>query len=152
MNNNEKIFVTQEMANEIAKNFISSLSQKQTDEINKQIMDEFFEININKAGSPLNITKTTKNNNTDYISYSNVSETTYLWQELQKEMVEIYKNKLNEKAEEIIHSDYFSKKIDEVANEIINYALEDYKKDVINKIKENILSDLFSIKILRGFS
>ena len=63
---------------------------------------------------------------------------------------ELIKNKFNErikeelskKVEEIIASTDYQKKIDEIANELVDYSINDYKEDMKNRIRERLVGNV----------
>ena len=49
---------------------------------------------------------------------------------------------LSKKVEEIIESTDYQKKIDEIANELVDYSINGYKEDMKNRIRERLVGNV----------
>ena len=54
------------------------------------------------------------------------------------------KEELSKKVEEIIASTDYQKKIDEIANELVDYSIDGYKEDMKNRIRERLVGNVLS--------
>lgn len=54
------------------------------------------------------------------------------------------KEELSKKVEEIIASTDYQKKIDEIANELVDYSINGYKEDMKNRIRERLVGNVLS--------
>lgn len=54
------------------------------------------------------------------------------------------KEELSNKVEEIIASTDYQKKIDEIANELVDYSINGYKEDMKNRIRERLVGNVLS--------
>lgn len=55
-----------------------------------------------------------------------------------------FKEKLQKKIEEIIKSDEYQKKVDDIAHEIIDYSINGYKEDLMNSIREKLIGNVMN--------
>jgi hypothetical protein len=53
-----------------------------------------------------------------------------------------FKDLMKEKIEEILKSDEYQKKVDEVAHDVIDYCVEGYKVDLMNSIREKLIGNV----------
>lgn len=54
------------------------------------------------------------------------------------------KEELSKKVEEIIASTNYQKKIDEIANELVDYSINGYKEDMKSRIRERLVGNVLS--------
>ena len=65
------------------------------------------------------------------------------FEEALKEKLAVFKNSLSkEKVEEIIATDDYKQKVEEIANELIDYSINGYKEDMKNRIRERLVGNV----------
>lgn len=52
------------------------------------------------------------------------------------------KEELSKKVEEIIASTDYQKKIEEIANELVDYSINGYKEDMKNRVRERLIGNV----------
>lgn len=74
--------------------------------------------------------------------WSSYDEETPLWHDVKCRFHDKFIDQLNEKIDEILSSDDFKNKVDTLANEVIDYALEGYKKDMVDRIRQRMVGNV----------
>lgn len=68
-------------------------------------------------------------------------EETPIWKSIREQFAEKFNKIIMEKADEILNSEKFQKRADQIAEELVNYATEGYKDDLKARIKERLVNN-----------
>ena len=140
------IDISQVLGEKIIDQYIANLDEEQMAEIMKYISSDLFaEKSIfndkeNKWETKFVIKQPVKDRWGNYSSTKDVP------------IGEIIKNKFNErikeelvkKIDEIITTTEYQEKIDSIANDLIDYAIDGYKEDLKKEIRERLVNNVFS--------
>lgn len=77
-------------------------------------------------------------------------EETPIWKSIKEQFAEKFNKIIMEKADEILNSEEFQKKADQVAEELVNYATEGYKNDLKERIKERLVDNTIGTQPFYG--
>lgn len=70
------------------------------------------------------------------------TEETPLWREIQKRFQEKFCEQIINKMNEMMESEEYKKRVDNIAQEILEYAVEGYAKDMKERIKERLVGNI----------
>lgn len=82
--------------------------------------------------------------------YNSKSEAPAIAQYARKQLEEKLKEDIAKKIEEIVETDEYKKRADEIAQEIVEYATEGYKKDMMARVKARLVEDPLSSNLFGG--
>lgn len=82
----------------------------------------------------------THKENKDSWGYGKKEETP-IWKSIKEQFAEKFNKIIMEKADEILNSEEFQKRADQIAEELVNYATEGYKDDLKVRIKERLVNN-----------
>ena len=80
-----------------------------------------------------------KKNGTGYYAQS---EVTPLWREIQKRFQEKFCDQIMDKMIEVMDSEAYKKRVDEIAQEIMDYAVEGYANDLKSRVNERLVGNV----------
>ena len=80
-----------------------------------------------------------KKNGTGYYAQT---EVTPLWREIQKRFQEKFCDQIMDKMIEVMDSEAYKKRVDEIAQEIMDYAVEGYANDMKERVKERLVGNV----------
>ena len=69
---------------------------------------------------------------------------------IKRQFNERIKEELNKKVEEIVASTDYQKKIDDIANELVDYSVNGYKEDMKNRIRERLVGNVMDCQPYYG--
>lgn len=75
---------------------------------------------------------------------STKNEETPIWKSIKEQFAEKFNKIIMEKANEILNSEEFQKKADQIAEELVEYTTEGYKNDLKERIKERLVTNTLS--------
>ena len=84
--------------------------------------------------------------------YNSKSEAPAIAQYARKQLEEKLKEDIAKKIEEIVETDEYKKRAEEIAQEIVEYATEGYKKDMIARVKARLVEDPLSSDFFGGIN
>lgn len=84
--------------------------------------------------------------------YNSKSEAPAIAQYARKQLEEKLKEDIAKKIEEIVETDEYKKRAEEIAQEIVEYATEGYKKDMMARIKARLVEDPLSSDFFGGIN
>lgn len=70
------------------------------------------------------------------------TEETPLWREIQKRFQEKFCDQIINKMNEMIESEEYKKRVEKIAQEIMDYAVEGYTKDIKERVKERLVGNV----------
>ena len=70
------------------------------------------------------------------------TEVTPLWREIQKRFQEKFCDQIINKMNETMESEKYKKRVDNIAQEILEYAVEGYAKDMKERVKERLVGNV----------
>lgn len=129
----------------IAEQFIAKLTPEEMDALTDFLKADIF---TKKYGTDVTVVK---NNNqwkvdnihdTGYRSSYSLTETYTLAEHAKDGFARAISEDLLKKIDEIVETDEYKNKIDSMAHEILDYAVEGYKKDLLNRIKERLVGNV----------
>ena len=137
------IDISQVLGKKIIDQYIAQMSKEDMDElmsyITSDLFDERSEYNYRTGESvkKLVVKKRTKD------QWGVYKEREIPIGELIKNMFNSrIKEELSKKVEEIIMSSDYQDKIDEIANELVNYSIDGYKEDMKERIRERLIGNI----------
>ena len=80
-----------------------------------------------------------KKNGTGY--YAKTEETP-IWREIQKRFQEKFCDQIMDKMVEVMDSEEYKKRVDKIAQEIMDYAVEGYANDLKSRVKERLVGNV----------
>ena len=145
------IDISQVLGQKIVDQYVAQLKEEDVEAIMKYISaDLFTETSVfnyetNERVKKLVITEREK----DY--WGNYKGTEIpIGEFIKKKFNERIKEELGKKVEEIIATSDYQKKIDEIANELIDYSINGYKEDMKNRIKERLVGNILNTEPYYG--
>lgn len=79
--------------------------------------------------------------NSSWSSYNNYEDTP-TWKITKQRFAEKYNDVVLAKVDEILASEEYQKRATEIANDIVNYATESYKQDMMNRVRERLVDNV----------
>lgn len=139
------IDISQVLGEKIIDQYMAQLSEEDIEEIMRYISSDLFSstsvynYETKEYVEKLVVKERTKNSWGDY-------------QEKEIPIGELIKNHFNErikdelkkKVEDIIKSSNYQNKIDEIANELVDYSINGYKEDMKNRIRERLVGNVLN--------
>lgn len=132
------------LGNMIVEKYIAQITpdvmEKVFEQINEHIFDvaQDLETGDNKV---IGIKKQVKKSSGYYTDY----EDTPLWKVTKNKFTKEFSDQIEKKIEEIMGTDEFRSKVDKVAQEILDYAVDGYKSDLITTIRARLIGDKLEI-------
>ena len=131
--------------------FMATITPQQMDAITKVLFNEIFETKIenlyDKKEEKFVKTETTvfktKIPNTSGSYWERDKETT-IYSKAKSTLISRYNKLIEEKIQEYFDTDEYKEKAAATAKEIIDYALEGYKKDIIANLRRKLVQDPFT--------
>ena len=77
-------------------------------------------------------------------------EETPIWKSIKEQFAKKFNKIIMEKADEILNSEEFQKRADQIAEELVNYATEGYKNDLKARIKERLVDNTIGAQPIYG--
>ncbi|HCI73503.1 MAG TPA: hypothetical protein DHV42_03065 [Lachnospiraceae bacterium] len=74
--------------------------------------------------------------------YFDKTEVTPLWREIQKRFQEKFCDQIMDKMVEVMDSEEYKKRVDKIAQEIMDYAVEGYANDLKSRVKERLVGNV----------
>lgn len=129
------------IGDKIVDQFMATITPDQMSEISKVLFHEVFEEveRIEYEGEKVKSVKTVKFKKNDYNRWNHSSETA-IYTVAKATLREKYSKMIEEKVAEYINSDEYKEKAAKIAKAIIDYALEDYKNDVIKELHRKLVT------------
>lgn len=129
------------IGDKIVDQFMATITPDQMSEISKVLFHEVFEEveRIEYEGENVKRVKTVKFKKNDYDRWNHSSETA-IYTVAKATLREKYSQMIEEKVAEYINSDEYKEKAAKIAKAIIDYALEDYKNDVIKELHRKLVT------------
>ena len=124
----------------IVENFLSQITEEDMKLLFEYITQDLFDYKRKSYDSD-EMQKIVKQ---DWTSGNGWNSTTYksLGTEVKERFNQRFKEELEKKIAEIIATDEYSKKIDEMAHEIIDYSVKGYKEDLKQSIREKMIGNV----------
>lgn len=126
---------------------IGEYYKKLTDDDKKLIFDkiddELFSHSIFSNSSEDNKYFKTSTEVTGYYGRKEIADTP-LYAYIKKKIQDVLCEDIEKKINEIIISDEYKNQVDSIANEIVDYATEGYKKDLKDRIRERLVDNVIA--------
>ena len=143
VNNGDKFYaqdadikLIEQIGAKLADKYIDQLSEDNIKIIYKAISEEIF---VNSYdGNPQSLRLQV----TDPDSYYGNKKDALLWKMIKQQVARQFSNKITSKVDEIIASDQFNKKADEIAEELVEYATNGYKSDMKERIRQRLVNNV----------
>lgn len=130
------IDISQVLGQKIVDQYIAQLRDEDVEMLMKYISEDLFTQTYNNE---LVIKRREKDRWGDYkIKEMPIGEL------IKNQFNERIKEELSKKVEEIIASTNYQKKIDEIANELVDYSINGYKEDMKYRIRERLVGNVLS--------
>jgi hypothetical protein len=135
------------IGDKIVDQFMATIAPDQMAEISKVLFHEVFEEveRIEYEGETVKRVKSVKFKDKDYDRWGHISETT-IYTVAKATLREKYSQIIEKKVAEYINSDEYKEKAAKIAKAIIDYALEDYKNDVIKELHRKLVTGVVTPK------
>lgn len=139
------IDISQVLGQKIIDQYIAQLSEENIKELLSYISsDLFYETSVFNYGTGEQV-KTLKVKERKKDQWGNYRDREIPIGELIKNQFnERIKEELKKKVEEIITSTDYKKKIEEIANELVNYSIDGYKEDMKARIRERLIGNVMN--------
>lgn len=143
-----QIKISDIIGDKIVDQFIASMSPEQMDAINQQLFKEVFEDmervefdsnteSYKKIKSVRFKTSTLEKNNS---YWGNRTVDTTIYARAKSVITQKYSEMIEQSVDKYLDSEEFKKKASEIAKQIVDYALEGYKKDVEKSVYERLVA------------
>lgn len=129
------------IGDKIVDQFMATITPDQMAEISKVLFHEVFEEveRTEYEGETVKRVKSVKFKDKDYDRWNHTKETE-IYTVAKATLRQKYSQMIEEKVAEYINSDEYKEKAAKVAKAIIDYALEDYKNDVIKELHRKLVT------------
>ncbi|MBR6289210.1 MAG: hypothetical protein IKR19_07745 [Acholeplasmatales bacterium] len=141
-----QIKISDIIGEKIVDQFMASITPEQMDAITKVLFDEIFE-NITKSEydhesqqykNHISTVFKTTTYRKNYYGRTEEEETT-LYKAARDTLISKYSKVISQKIEEYINSNEYKAKAESIAKDIMDYATEGYKKDIIEGIRKRLV-------------
>lgn len=129
------INISEILGGKIVNEWLGSLDKEYMDAIIKHLTKEYFFVVSSVDGEVKPIVRSSK---TDW------DNNRYPIDEVQREFAKKTKELILEKAEEIIQSTAYQESINQIAEELVQYATEGYKEDLKKEIKTRLVDNVIA--------
>ncbi len=129
------VSISEIVGERIVDTWMSQISPEDMQLIYKAIEDELFSHDYQDH-------KFFKKTKTEESRWSSKEVDTPIWKMTQDVFATKYKDVIISKAEEIIASEEYQQKAQQVAQDIVDYAIEGYKIDLKNRIRERLVNNV----------
>ena len=103
----------------------------------EMIFNEEYDYATKGGKKVVRLTQTRKN------SYgSTITEDVPFWKYTQKEINERFQNIIKDRVVKLLESDEYKKKAEQIAQDIVDYAMEGYKEDMKERIRERMIGNI----------
>lgn len=82
--------------------------------------------------------------------YFSKTEVTPIWREIQKRFQEKFCDQIMDKMVEVMDSEEYKKRVDKIAQEIMDYAVEGYANDLKDRVKERLVGNVLNAEPYYG--
>ena len=139
--------ISQFLGQKIVDQYIAQLTEEDMQTILDYISQDFF---IKKTDKVFNydtqqyddkMVAYVKEREKDYYGYPKGSDLT-IGELIKKQFNERIKEELTKKVEEIIATSDYQEKIEQIANELVDYSVNGYKEDMKNRIRERLVGNI----------
>lgn len=146
-----QIKISDIIGDKLVDQFMATISPEQMDAINKILFNEIFENKIereydSKSNKYINVQTTvfkTKSKRPSEYSWSSHEQETPIYVKTKNTIIQKYNELIEQKVQEYLNSDEYKEKATAIAKEIIDYALEGYKKDIMQNLKDKLVISPF---------
>lgn len=130
------IKLIEQIGSKLADKYIDQLSEDNIEIIYEAISKEIF---VNSYdGNPQRLRLEVPDPN----SYCGSKKDALLWKMIKQQVARQFSDKITSKVDEIIASDQFNKKADEIAEELVEYAINGYKADMKERIRQRLVNNV----------
>lgn len=130
------ISISEIIGSKIVDQYMAKLSPEDIALIDKAIEEEMFDHDYSDQKYFV------KKRKTDHSSWGCSTEETPIWKITQSRFKEKYTDLIVAKVDELIASEKYQKQAEKVAEDIIEYALEGYKKDIMELVRERLVCNV----------
>lgn len=140
------INISEVIGESIVKQWMSKLSEEDMKSIFKAIDDEVFNTDTvlsTDAKVKRKFKKTQPQNDWAYGGCSRDADTP-IWRMAKEKLMEKLGDDILDRVNKIIDSEAYIKRADQIATEIVDYATEGYKQDLMSRIRERLVDGVLS--------
>lgn len=141
-----QIKISDIIGDKLVDQFMATITPDQMDAITKVLFDTVFNNVVKEEWSEENngyrkinsVEFKTKTYNKNYYGYNNEKETP-IYERAKATLKSKYSTMVEEKVKEYLESEEYHQKAEAIAKEIVDYAIEGYKEDIIKGIRERLV-------------